>query len=182
MLTTKNLKEIKLMKGFFFPCKHDLQHAEQWKQLQFQWEWHSLNGRQSEVTSIHLTSELNPPPALFPREQLNHVDVSELRDNSLLQYSRLTAQVDFNLTLHQSWRPDPERLSAVSGETTEWLPRLRHGISESTSRSFVPFFWTNASPDMNKSLDLKLPVQNNVLMSLNPSVIKPRLWREKIFE
>lgn len=79
--------------------KHDLQHAERRKRLQFQWEWQSLNGRQSEVTSIHLTSELNPPPALFPRAQLNHMNVSELRDNSLFLYSRLTAPVDFNLTL-----------------------------------------------------------------------------------
>lgn len=78
-----------------------------------------MNGRQSEVTSFHLTSELNPPPALFPRAQLNHVDVSELRDNSMFLYSRLTAPVDFNLTLHQSRHPDPERLSAASGETTE---------------------------------------------------------------
>lgn len=98
----------------------ELQHAEQQK---------SPNGRQSQVTSIHLTSELNPP-ALFPRAQLNHVDVSELRDNSLFLYSRLTAPVDFNWTLHQSWRPDLERLSAASGETIEWLRRLTRGISE----------------------------------------------------
>lgn len=152
-----------------FLCKHDFQHAEQQKRLQIQWEWQTLNGRQSEVTS----SKLNAPPALFPRAQLNHVD--ELRDNSLFLYSRLTAPVDFNLTLHPSRHPDPERLSAASGETTEWLQRLTRGISEPRPCSFLLYFWTNASPNINKSLDLKLPVQSNVLMSLNPSVIKPRL-------
>lgn len=174
-ISYKSITESSLMKGFFL-CKH----AEQQKRLQFQREWQTPNGRQSEVTSIHLTSELNAPPALFPRAQLSNVDVSELRDNSLFLYSRLTAPVDFNLTLHQSRRPDPERLSAASGETTEWLRRLTRGIGEPRPRSFPPYFWTNASPNVNKTLDLELPVQ--CVNVSNPSVIKPRLWRENIFE
>lgn len=86
-----------------------LQHAKQQqkkrkqtKKLLYHWERQSLDGCQLEVTSIHLTSDLNSPSALFPREQLNHVDVNELRDSSPFLHSRLTAPVDSDWTLHQS--------------------------------------------------------------------------------
>lgn len=99
-----------------------LQRAELLERLAYQWEGQSLNGCQPEVTTTHLTSELNSAPCYSPETwlgQLNHVNVSpvnELLDNPPFPYSRLTAPVDFNWTLHHSHCPAPGRLSAVSGE------------------------------------------------------------------
>lgn len=97
-----------------------LQHAELHKCLDYQWEGQSLNVCQPEVTATHLTSELNSAPCYSPETwlgQLSHVNVSpvnELLDNPPFPYSRLTAPVDFNWTLHHSHCPAPGRLSAVS--------------------------------------------------------------------
>lgn len=96
--------------------------AELHKCLYYQRECQSVDGCQLEVTSTHLTFELNSAPCYPPENWLgrfNHVyvpPVNELLDNPPFLYSRLTAPVDFNWTLHHSHCPAPQRLSAVSGE------------------------------------------------------------------
>lgn len=80
--------------------------------------------------------------------------------------------------------PDPERLSASSGETTEWLWRLTHDIKGGSPCRYLPYFQTDISLNVNGEVLLICGLVRSYLKrranlsKVSCSKIGVRLWRE----